>query len=242
MRKNIYKNIEQEYNGLKNNKNNANQLIRTENKCSQNMQMPIKAIIFDIGGVIIHYPAEKYFDYLSKKHNISINKIQSFVNPLRKELELGNISTRNFLKQISNEFKIPPNKLDWQKSFKIFLRTDQNMVNLINNLWENYNIYIISNITRTGFIMCNKELEKSNCRIDRKFASCYIHSRKPDPEIYLHALRKTKSHANETIFIDDKKNNIDAAIKLGMNGILFSNLNQLIQDLKKLNIKINISL
>lgn len=234
MGKNIFKNIGQEDNSFK---NNMNQLAITEN-----MQMPIKAIIFDIGGVIIHFPAEKYYDHLSKKHNIPLDKIQSFVNPLRKELELGNMTTYNFLKQISNEFKIPANELDWQKSFKIFLRTDQNMVNLINNLWENYNIYILSNITRTGFIMCNKELEKSNCRIDRKFASCYIHSRKPDSEIYLHLLRKTKSHANETIFIDDKKKNIDAAIKVGMNGILFSNLNQLIEDLKKLNITINISL
>lgn len=46
---------------------------------------------------------------------------------------------------------------------------------------------------------------------------------KPDPEIYRHALERLGTAPGETLFIDDKRENIDAAVKLGMRGMVFTN-------------------
>lgn len=50
---------------------------------------------------------------------------------------------------------------------------------------------------------------------------------KPDPDIYRHTLDRLQSAPEETLFIDDKYENIQAAWALGMKAIQFSSLDQL---------------
>jgi putative hydrolase of the HAD superfamily len=54
---------------------------------------------------------------------------------------------------------------------------------------------------------------------------------KPDPAIYLHTLQKLGTRPDETLFIDDKRVNIDAAIAIGMKAIEFSTVDRLRADL-----------
>jgi HAD superfamily hydrolase (TIGR01549 family) len=55
---------------------------------------------------------------------------------------------------------------------------------------------------------------------------------KPDPDIYLKVLEKIGVTAAEAVFIDDFEHNIDAAIKLGINGIHFKNRDQVLRELR----------
>lgn len=50
-----------------------------------------------------------------------------------------------------------------------------------------------------------------------------VRCRKPDHEIYEIFLKKYNINPKESIFFDDKEDNIKTAIKLGINGIVFSN-------------------
>jgi putative hydrolase of the HAD superfamily len=54
---------------------------------------------------------------------------------------------------------------------------------------------------------------------------------KPDPAIYLHTLEQLGTRPEETLFIDDKMVNIEAARKLGLPSIQFSTIENLRQDL-----------
>lgn len=54
---------------------------------------------------------------------------------------------------------------------------------------------------------------------------------KPDPAIYRHTLEKLGVTADEALFIDDKQANIDAAVELGMQGMLFTTVDKLRSDL-----------
>jgi len=54
---------------------------------------------------------------------------------------------------------------------------------------------------------------------------------KPDPAIYRHTLAELGVQAGETLFIDDKQTNIEAAQALGMRTILFSTVGRLRTDL-----------
>jgi putative hydrolase of the HAD superfamily len=55
---------------------------------------------------------------------------------------------------------------------------------------------------------------------------------KPDPAIYRHTLDKLGVAAHEAIFIDDIPANIAAARALGIDGIVFTAVEQLRRDLK----------
>jgi putative hydrolase of the HAD superfamily len=48
------------------------------------------------------------------------------------------------------------------------------------------------------------------------FSSCYTGYRKPDPEAYRFALRFTQRDPAESLFLDDRPENIEAAARLGL--------------------------
>ena len=61
---------------------------------------------------------------------------------------------------------------------------------------------------------------------------------KPDPEIYKLLLGRYDLDAKNCVFIDDRADNVQAAVDLGFKGIQFSNDRQLRRELLELNIKI----
>lgn len=61
--------------------------------------------------------------------------------------------------------------------------------------------------------------------------SCELGIGKPDPEIYLHTCRELDLLPQETMFLDDKPENIAAADAVGLIGIQFSTIEQLRRDL-----------
>jgi putative hydrolase of the HAD superfamily len=54
---------------------------------------------------------------------------------------------------------------------------------------------------------------------------------KPDPAIYRYVLEKLGARPEETLFIDDRRENVTAAIAMGMKGIVFTTVDELRADL-----------
>ena len=54
---------------------------------------------------------------------------------------------------------------------------------------------------------------------DGGVASCEVHVNKPDPRIYQALLDKYGLKASESVFIDDRQDNVQAAFELGFVGI-----------------------
>jgi putative hydrolase of the HAD superfamily len=48
------------------------------------------------------------------------------------------------------------------------------------------------------------------------FSSCYTGRRKPDPDAYRYALQVTQRTPEEALFLDDRRENVDAAAELGL--------------------------
>ena len=62
--------------------------------------------------------------------------------------------------------------------------------------------------------------------------------KKPDPAIYKLLLERYQLKAADCVFIDDRADNVEAAVALGFEGIHFSNHKQLQNELLKLKIDI----
>jgi putative hydrolase of the HAD superfamily len=54
---------------------------------------------------------------------------------------------------------------------------------------------------------------------------------KPDPEIYRHTLRELGTRPEETLFIDDRRTNVEAARALGIQAIEYSSVERLREEL-----------
>ena len=100
---------------------------------------------------------------------------------------------------------------------------------LIRSLKEKgYRVYLLSNYpdkladmhwSRFSFL---KEL-------DGYIVSAKVKLAKPDRAIYELLLNKYGLTAGECVFIDDRQDNVDAAIEVGMKGILFTGYDELMQ-------------
>jgi putative hydrolase of the HAD superfamily len=67
-------------------------------------------------------------------------------------------------------------------------------------------------------------------------SSCFVGLRKPESGIYRLALEVTQIPAAECCFIDDRTLNLECAAKLGMHTIEMDSLDQLREDLKKMDV------
>jgi putative hydrolase of the HAD superfamily len=69
------------------------------------------------------------------------------------------------------------------------------------------------------------------------FSSCFVRMRKPDPEIYQLALDVTQISPAESVFVDDRPENLKAAAGVGMQTVQMRGLEQLQADLAKLGVQ-----
>ncbi len=100
-------------------------------------------------------------------------------------------------------------------------------------------IAVARDLARTGVRMAtlNNESEELNeYRIDHFglcdvfptfFTSCWLGVRKPTHEIYARVLGMTQSEPGETLFVDDRAQNLRPAAALGMNTIRYESAAQL---------------
>jgi putative hydrolase of the HAD superfamily len=89
---------------------------------------------------------------------------------------------------------------------------------------------ILSNVGDTVQQAMEREL-KWLTRFDVLVWSYQLRMAKPDPAIYRYTLDKLGLPAAETLFIDDREVNIEAAAALGMKALLFTTVAQLRADL-----------
>lgn len=72
--------------------------------------------------------------------------------------------------------------------------------------------------------------------LDGSVISSEEHLIKPDVRIYQRVLEKFHLQPSDCIFVDDKQKNVDAAKACGMQGLVFTNADQLRSDLKQLGV------
>ena len=92
-------------------------------------------------------------------------------------------------------------------------------------------MYILSNFHKQAFNYVIEKFDFFNY-FDGRIISADIGMIKPESEIYDHLLNKFNLKAEETLFIDDSKKNIKAALKKGIRVIHYKDAASLEKELK----------
>lgn len=212
------------------------------------LQKMIKAIIFDLGGVLMtDVPLKEIAEDLSKRLTLPAEEIWAHLYPSEhwELLTLGKITEEeywdDFLKtsKISEKLEVRSEKLkkELKKKVRSSLFPLGHSTRIINLLRNRYKLAILSNHAKEWSEYMKQEFDLFKS-FDPIIFSCDVGFRKPDPQIYEMALERLKCEPEECIFIDDKKRNTDAGEKLGIKGIVFEDASKLIEDLSKLGVKI----
>jgi putative hydrolase of the HAD superfamily len=180
----------------------------------------IKNIILDFGDVLINLDKPATAREMLK---FGFTGITSELDKLFKDYEKGLISSQHFLNTVSNQFP-KANVNDLMNAWNaILLDFPEERLTFLENLAEKnqHRLFLLSN-TNDLHIECVKKqmgIERFN-RFKNAFEVFYlsheIGMRKPDTEIFEFIMERNKLSAHETLFVDDVKDNTDAAASLGI--------------------------
>jgi glucose-1-phosphatase len=178
----------------------------------------IKAIIFDFGDIFVNLDKPATFREL-KHHNI-----EDFTDAIVKnnlEYEKGLITSDEFISNYITEYShLDQEKVrnSWNAILKDFPRYRFQFIQKLSEEKE-YKLILLSNTNEIHIDWIRENVpffeDFKNC-FDAFYLSHEINFRKPDAEIYEFVLRKHDLKPEECLFIDDTKENTDAAAALGL--------------------------
>ena len=197
--------------------------------------MPIKAVIWDIGGVIGRTedrgPRGKLAADLGVSYEYLVRLI--FGGEQGARAQLGEITVDELFQYVRQELDLTPDEHpDLYERFFAGDRVDYELVDFIRSLKPKYKIGIISN----AWGDLHKMLDRWGITdaFDIVVGSGDEGILKPDPQIYIIALDRLNVKPNEAIFVDDFIENIEGARKLGINAIHFQNRDQTLSEITNL--------
>ncbi len=180
----------------------------------------IKAIIFDLGGVLINIDWKEAYDCLTRKtqvENINWDKFE----PVLHSYERGQISSAEFRKSTCEILGVNLSDEEFDRCWNAMIFDFPEVrKHIIRALRKKYRVYLLSNINEIHRLYVEKQPYWEPEIFDEIFWSCQLGSRKPEPEIYKKVLDKTGVKPGEVIFFDDMEANVLAAQRLGIQAIL----------------------
>jgi len=195
----------------------------------------LKAVLFDVGGVLIRLDESKYYEYLSKISGIEIDKIINTLDILEKKTYVGEISIKEFTEAVSKRLGIMKKEVKWLEFLKENVSINREVVDFALQLHKKYKVGVITNADRARYLYVKKHFGKELGfdKFDHVFVSCYLGMAKPSKRLFEYVIKKMRIIPRETAFIDDRIENIEGAKAVGINGILFNKPNDNVEYLKK---------
>jgi len=171
--------------------------------------------------VIIFFDNDIFFRKIANYSPFSMKEIAALTSAhfdLVEYFDKGKMTPQEFYRQVTKAFKA---KIDYDTFYSIYsdvFSPNPPVLEVMKRLKKNYKILLLSNtdVVRFGFI--KKKFPK--ILIFNEYVLSYeVGLMKPDPGIYQEALKKAGAEARECVFIDDIKENVEAAMRLGIHGI-----------------------
>ena len=194
----------------------------------------IKAIIFDIGGVVINLkPWFKKFAQIFKPKNVE--KFWKDFNIEAIPLCKNQIPEILFINRLAVSCGVPINKIPKDilvKNFEHTISVNKDLIKIIKKLKGKYKLALLSNIIDSHSKIVKEKINHSY--FDAVIFSNEVGLTKDKKEIFYLVAKKLNVKPEECVFVDDIDQFVKVAKSVGMKAILFKNNKQLKSDLKKL--------
>lgn len=183
----------------------------------------IKAIIFDLGGVILNIDYDltvKEFEKLGVLNSASYYS-KGEQKKLFDDLETGKISEKEFIDSIklkTNNANANQIKYAWNK---MLLNLPLERLLSIKRMMCKYQTFLLSNTNSIHISCFKKGLDVSEWKLfesvfNKIYFSYEIGMRKPSNKIFEYVLKDNHLQAENVLFIDDSIQHINAAKKIGI--------------------------
>lgn len=179
-------------------------------------RVAIRGIVFDLGDVLFTWSP-------NTSTTISAKTLRMILStPTWLDYECGRLTQTACYEKIADEFRIKTTEVaEAFAKARESLQPHSLMVTFLKSLRESFFVssYAMSNIGKEDFSALAGKMDWS--LFDRVFASGTVGMRKPDCGFYQYVLQEIRLAPHQVVFVDDKQENVSAAERLGMRGVVF---------------------
>ena len=188
------------------------------------MDKMIRNFVFDMGKVIIRFDPEAFMDRscISDEEDRKMIREKIYGSDLWIQMDMGYLDEKKMCEIVKPLFPehlqdyLPDLIAGWCDPIETIDGMDELVFDLKR---QGYGIYLLSNAS----VMQREYWPNVACSsaFDGVVVSAFEHVMKPEEDFYRILLDRYDLKAEECVFIDDRKNNVEAAEKLGMTGVVF---------------------
>jgi glucose-1-phosphatase len=195
----------------------------------------IKAIIFDLGRVIVPFDFTRGYTRMSPLCGIPAAEIPGRIatTGLVGRFESGQVEPRDFVAQLSRHLNLNASYEDFCTIWSsIFLPETLVREDLLRELRRNYRLLLLSNTNAIHF-----EMIRENYPLLQHFhafvLSYEVGAMKPSPIIYQKAIAEAGCQPGECFFTDDIAEYVEAARSQGIDAVQFRSSAQIEEELRR---------
>ena len=199
----------------------------------------IKNIVFDIGGVLADYRMKEFLMGKGLDGPMIKRVLKaSVMNPYWGRFERGEVSEEETLQaftaadpEIERELRLAFTNLSGM------LVSRDYAIPLVQRLKKaGYGVYYLSNYSKKAYDECGESLAFMPY-MDGGIVSFKVGMTKPDQRMFSCFLERFGLTAESCLFVDDTEENVLAARALGFSGFVFTGVDGLMEELKKLGVE-----
>jgi putative hydrolase of the HAD superfamily len=186
---------------------------------------PFKAVIFDYGKVLSLPPAEEEWKKLSARFGTSLQEFQAIYWRYREAIDLATLSNADYWKAVGRDCGVSVSDAEagqlidddnarWTHESKLMLALARDL------RAAGYRTAILSNMEPNMLAFMRKKFAWLN-NFDAQVYSCETGVAKPDEAAYRICCERLGCNPSEALFLDDKRVNVEAARRFGMQSYVF---------------------
>jgi len=197
----------------------------------------IRGVIFDFGNVICSFDVEIFLAKLHEWSGLDVETLRDRIygSRLHSRYERGEISSKEFHREVVRRIGMDIPAEDLADRFSDIFTPLESTHGLIRALKGTYRLGLLSNTNEWHFLRYIRKVPVFPL-FDAVTLSFEVGALKPEPEIYLDALRKISLPPETCVFIDDIGKYAEGASALGIRGIRYTGHAALLRELAGLGV------
>jgi HAD superfamily hydrolase (TIGR01509 family) len=196
----------------------------------------IRNVVFDIGQVFVHLDHRPLLGLLSSK-GVQTDNLDALLERIDfDDHETGRLHGAGLMERFAGLATSPVEHAELHAKWVDMFELQPRMVDLAHRLSERYRVYLLSNIGDLHWAHMSREyrLHQIGHGAVLSYLAGYM---KPHEGIYVEAERRFSLQPAETVFIDDRAENITAARARGWHGSVHGGYEKTVAELRALSVE-----
>lgn len=198
--------------------------------------MSIRAVIFDLGGVLVRTDNKEPRRLLAERYGMTYEEIDRLVfdSETAGQATVGGLTVRKHWGWVAQQLNLNDQDLaDFEEQFWAGDTLDGELVDFIRALRPSIKTALLSNAWDELRDTLQRRWKILDI-FDEVAISAELKMKKPEAEIYEWIANRLGVVPEEAVFVDDMERNIEAAQAAGLKGVRFLNTSQALSEIRAL--------